>query len=349
MSANSYSCATGETKTSFLKYAAFLFGVAVFAAVAADFVLSARDKGSLSRKVFLAGWVAPPNASIYDGKTNKQGFVGDVLALKKPAGKRRVLLLGGSAAFVNNITGRLKTSLAKSETADYEVVGAAMPAHTSRSSVLKFSLLAPYRFNYVFIYHGINDLWANNVRRESYKDDYSHINSWYKSNALLKNCYLCRLLYNSTSETVANGGALPTAETENAARFRADISFRNNLKRLLEDIQESGAEPILLTFASNIAEDYSISAFNEKKLGYADSSSVLRTPIELWGSPEYVQEGLKRANNTIRMLGEELAVPIIDQQSRLSSDISNFQDVCHLSAVGAERFVKNIADYLLKN
>ena len=44
--------------------------------------------------------------------------------------------------------------------------------HTSRASVIKYDFLSKYRFDVVLIYEGINDLWANHVTPERFRDDY---------------------------------------------------------------------------------------------------------------------------------------------------------------------------------
>ena len=109
--------------------------------------------------------------------------------------KRGRYTLGGSALFNRRMTERLKERLARDAPRPVEVLGAALRAHTTWSSVHKYRHLARYGFDVVLIYHAINDLKANHVAREDFRPDYSQLGPWYRRGPLLDRSVVARLVH----------------------------------------------------------------------------------------------------------------------------------------------------------
>jgi hypothetical protein len=92
-----------------------------------------------------------------------------------------VLLLSGSALNVNfgPIGQPLAERLTQATGRRVRIVNGAMPGHTSLDNLYKYRQLAPAGVELVVVYHGLNELRANNAPPESFRGDYSHY-GWYE-------------------------------------------------------------------------------------------------------------------------------------------------------------------------
>jgi hypothetical protein len=324
-------------------YSLFLFSIVAGTTIILEFIILP-SKTNLPRDAFLMGFAATPNRLVDDTRINSMGFTGDSIDLMKPHGTIRILTLGGSAMFNRRMTERLKNRLNTISTQPIEIVGAALRTHTTMSSVLKYKLLSKYHFDLVLFYHGINDLWANHVAIEDFKDDYSHLDPRYKRNFLLDHSLICRNIYN---KWIYHKPAQVLQTT-----FRDDLPaekvFKRNLITLIKAIRQNGSTPILMTFACSIPPNYTIESFKSKALGYNNPTNYDSCPVELWGPPGYVREGLQEHNRIVRQLAKDYDVLLIDQEKLMGKDLYWFGDVCHLSVKGTEKFIRNIAGFFIE-
>lgn len=92
-----------------------------------------------------------------------------------------ILLLGGSVLSREwgQIEQCLSEQLAFNTKRKVRIFNLSKPAHTSRDNRLKYSALGAARFEMVVLYHGINEVRANNVPPELFREDYTHF-YWYK-------------------------------------------------------------------------------------------------------------------------------------------------------------------------
>ena len=317
------------------------------------------------RDILLMGFSAPPGITYYGTKINELGFTGKVPALQKPAGTARILTLGGSAFFNRNIGDRLSSKLDELMLKENnlvatraEVLGGALQRHTTRSSVLKFQALQRYGFDkengfdFVVVYHGINDLWANNVPKNQFRIDYAQLDPWYRHNMLLDNSLILRKIYNSWIYPFfysnQNDGGYPNKEHENQNNFASEKTFENNIQQLIDGVKQSGGTPVLLTFASYIPPQYTYELFDKGELGYNNPDKYNQTPIEMWGSIAYVNEGIARHNAVTRRLAFKNHVPLLDMEKLIGDDASKFSDVCHLSDSGTQYLVDVLAAFLVE-
>ena len=297
------------------------------------------------RDLGLMGFYAPPGMVVDDTRINSDGFTGHQLSrIDDAAGTVRILTLGGSTMFNRRMTERMIESWSDLLPTAPVIVGAALRTHTTRASVIKYKYhFSKHRFDYVLIYHGINDLWANNVPPDEFRADYSHQNPWGRRNLLLDNSVVARWVYNSRHSAQ---GAFPAVS--NQANFMAEKSFETNLRALVQAVRSTGGTPVLMTFASFIPEDYSLDRFKAGDLPYNNPSRYDYCAVELWGDTAYVKEGLERHNAIIFRLANELGVDLIDQDERLSGDPGNFGDPVHFSEAGTDRFIANLTEYLAR-
>src|SRR5262249_42908775 len=188
----------------------------------------------------------------------------------------------------------------------FEILGAALRSHTTRASLLKYQALSKYQFDYVSIYHGINDLWANHVPDADFRTDYGHLNPWYVRSWLLDSSLVARTIYNrfcrhrtkAFHEFLAHS---PKASV-NGANFRSVEAFESNLRRLIQLVRNDGGTPVLMTFARTILGNYNEGRFKAATLGYVNPEKYDQWPVELWGPVAYVREGLNRQDAVVRKL-----------------------------------------------
>lgn len=328
-----------------LAYAVYLLTLFALALAAAEFILLPRIGSSLPRAVQLMAFAAPPGALIDDTRISAMGFAGDAVEVTKPAGTRRVLMLGSSAFFNRRMAERLKERLASASPQRIEVVGAALRSHTTMSSVLKYRLLARYRFDDVLIYHGINDLWANLVPPEQFDENYAHLGCAYRRGVLLEHSLLARRLYDRFFCRV-DPPQFSKVALDNAAGFRSEATFRRNLRTIVAEARENGARPVLMTFGWSIPPGYTKERFAAGTVGYRNPDNYDAWGVELWGKPDDVREGLARHNQVIRALAAELNVPLIDIEALMEHDPAWFGDPCHLNEEGTERLVDYVARFM---
>jgi hypothetical protein len=292
----------------------------------------------LPRETWLMGFAAD-QARVDDVRISALGFAGDALAPRKPPGTLRLLTLGGSALFNRDFTERLRAHLLPRVPGRLEIVGGALRAHTSRSSVLKWRFLSRHDFDVVVIYEGINDLYANHVPPGLYREDYAHLGAWYVRHPLLDQSVIARLVYDAWLHRPVEGEAM-------ASGFRSIGSLRANLRDLVAATRAAGAEPVLSTFAWAIPSGYDREAFERGAAGYANPERYDPKPVEFWGPLPWVREGLVRTNVAIHEVARETGAPLFDAERILGRELRWFGDVCHPSAAGVERLGYALASFL---
>ena len=305
---------------------------------------------ALTREQLLFGLMAIPNVPVVDVELNSMGLAGDEIAPVRDKGAPiRVLTLGGSTMFLRNMTQRIKDHLTNGHPDHaFEVLGAAFPTHDSRQSVIKYDhLRKKLRFDYVIVYHGINDLWSNNVPRKDFQDDYSHVGPFHKRTWLLDRSLLARHIYKAywygkRDLWRASGRVFHEI---NGAQFASARALAANLDTIVGQVREDGAVPILMTFAWHIPKDYSLDAFISNRLGYSsDKVPPDCCDVGVWGPLDFVATGLAKHNAAIREVARIREVVMIDQEALLSTDVQHFQDVCHFSENGADKFARTVAE-----
>ena len=296
------------------------------------------------------GFAATPGANIDDQVINSMGFTGDVINQKKPNDSMRILLLGGSVMFNRHMSDKLKPKLQEIfPQKKIELVNASLRSHTTASSALKIKLLKEYQFDYVFIYHGINDLWVNHAAEENYQEDYSHFNSWYKRGWLLNNSTIARSAFNFFSllkPHVDRQYIFPKKEFMNRCDYCSTVSFANNINTIITTANAYHSKVLLITFAFNIPKNYSRNEFLENKLGYINPDNYNKTDVFNWGTPAYVTTGITKHNDIIRSIAKQQNTMLWDADKALSDHIEWFGDVCHFNDEGVDQFIHGLTVFL---
>lgn len=303
----------------------------------------------LNRPLLLMGFHAIPNKPVSGIEINNQGFAGDDIQIPKRNNTHRILVLGGSSVFNLSFAERLKTNISSQSESPIELESGALRAYTSASSLIQWKYyFYRYQFDTVFIYHGINELWMNRVKPEDFRRDYSHVHHAYKRNFILDHCLSCRFAYSLYNPPAAERTELP-------AGYISEATYENNIRELVNQIRAQGARPVLITMAFYIPDGYTDEKFRQLQAGYSAQIDFSGDwwPISLWGTPDYVRNGIQRNNNIIRRVSSEMQVDLIDLETTIDAQPSQkpslFGDICHFSDAGVDRFIEILTEWYIQN
>ncbi|MCH8333819.1 hypothetical protein IIC65_07795 [Candidatus Sumerlaeota bacterium] len=267
-----------------------------------------------------------------------------------------ILLLGASVINqgVSYIHETLERELNEASGQEVRIFNASADGHTTLDSYYKYRHLGEKEFDLVVVYHGINDVRANNCPPSVYREDYSHY-AWYRMiNAFEKRrAYrlfvfplTCRFLFITLQERLGLGEFISRDEPKSSkwlhhgAEIKSDGAFRRNLEGIVRLAEERGAGVLLMTFSFYVPEDYTHTKFKLRTLDYA----AHWFPIKMWGTPENVVEGIKRHNEVVRDLASGPGSPIlVDQERLIPFEGIYFYDICHFGPEGEQKFVENLA------
>jgi hypothetical protein len=277
-------------------------------------------------------------------------------------GQKNLLVLGGSVVFEDTVPLFIKDEYytismcgLKDLGSSFNVLNLAFPGHTSLDSRFKMAIAQEFKFDYVFIYHGINDVRSNNVRLKDYKIDYKHIQFYdelwtiyahKESKYLISPLYLELLskrilayldlreyihkeflsfLVNEDKDLIDKYFNLPCIRP-------SIISFQRNLNSILEMAFNHGIQPVLCTYAFYQPDNYSYTSFMKGELDYTGKLF----PTELYGPPSCIPYGIKGHNQVIRKTAKKHAnrLKFLNFEKILTKTGDNFTDICHLSIDG---------------
>ena len=227
--------------------------------------------------------------------------------------------------------------------------------HTTLDSFYKFAELSDLSFDLVIVYHGINEVRANNCPSSIYRDDYGHY-AWYETiNAMTEHAeisylvfpWTLRYAYLELKHRSYPEAYLPRHVPENhswikmGATVKTKDAFRQNMMSILRLARRHGSPVVAMTFAYYLPRGYTRDRFDRGQLGYAEASQA--KPVEIWGLPENVVNGIESHNRIIRDIGAgEVGVHLVDQEEAIPKSGRYFVDICHLSLEGQRLFVRNI-------
>jgi hypothetical protein len=229
-------------------------------------------------------------------------------------------------------------------------------SHTSRDSRLKYLALDGARFDWVVLYHGINDARANNAPPDRFRSDYSHF-AWYETanafashhgRSVLALPYTIRYLASRVRQALAPEQYLPRNRPHpewigHGGSLRSAAALEENLGAILDEAERRGDRVVLMTFATWVPEDYSLQAFAQKQLDYL----LHYSPLELWGRGDYVLRAVAAHNLMVRRLAAARAdVVFVDQARLMPGGERYFNDACHFTTTGSAVFVDHLLEAL---
>lgn len=315
--------------------------------------------------IFRLFWAVAFKVNPFDGDGLKNLFYPQVAQTEKEAadddGNIRVLLLGGSVLYSDygKFSEKLKDELRRMTGGDCEVYNASFPAHTSLDSYYKYKMLSNVRFDYVFFYHTINELRANNAPTAVYKRDYSHYSYYYLINSLMNDPlsrftvipFTVRYVMSRIGERTGLFVYVPTHYpkedwVEYGRYVKSAESFMKNMENIRKIAVSKNEKMIIGTFAHYIPENYSKELFDKKMLDYNEHYF----PVELWGDLENIKTGLLIHNFLIReVFSGKQGVLIANFESMIPEGREYFDDVCHMTEKGCSLMASELSDIILKD
>ncbi len=270
----------------------------------------------------------------------------------------KVLMLGGSVlnpefgSIGEVLEQRLSNSLGKT----VKLFNLAEMAHTSLDSYYKYKLLEDYKFDLVILYHGINELRANNCPPELFKLDYSHYGWYAELNTLSTDTFnnlltlpiafkliYAQYLHSSGRKEVFDPSYIKDEWLKFGFTIKTAEAFAINYKKII-DLAESKTEKLVLaSYAFYLPLSYNLSDFKKLALEYSDN----KYPVEIWGHPGNVRRGLKEHNQVIASLHlENPQTFYVDQNLLIPKRKLYFNDACHLTDSGCVKFVDNLLEVI---
>lgn len=201
--------------------------------------------------------------------------------------------------------------------------------------------LRKFKPDVIIVMHNINDLLINadfsRFSNGNFREDYGH---FLGPEALM-------IKYGSLAEFIFNNLKLlwyrPEPVDIKTDKFPGLVSFRNNLKTLTELARNSDTKIIFMTQPNiykqkmNSEELQSLNMLNREAIG-----DGIRWTYET------ALSGIKKYNDTIRELSDELNVPLVDLEKVVPKSLDYFYDDVHYTDKTYDLISSYLSDELLK-
>jgi hypothetical protein len=276
-----------------------------------------------------------------------------------------ILLLGGSPLHPTHgtIEKELSERLSALGLLSHRICNLSAPGHTTRDSYLKYSAIGRAAFDAVVVYHGINEVRANNCPPEVFDDTYSHY-TWYEErNRVHRHLrwmsatvipflleYVTAHLRNAVLKPPRVPIYAPRPEwVRHGSEVKTTGAFRRNLEEIIRIARGRGESVLVLSFAYYIPRRYTRRRFHAGELDYDSSlfpeATTVRAPVELWGDRWNVAEGLWMHNWAIDgVVKDNPDVRFLDMSRIIPAEGAYFRDVCHLSQKGCALFAEELGE-----
>ena len=298
-----------------------------------------------------------------------------------------LLILAGSVFFdyYGGPAMHLRTALEARGASNARVWNMAWPAHGSRDSLIKYRWLGHKRFDAVLVYHGINELRANNAPADRFRPDYAHM-AWYAEvNRVAGRPLAAPLSWLAVPRlagwtwagvdrllrppVVAVDGIPSPQAMADGGEIKTRASFRSNLQQIAVLARERGEPLILSTFAHHLDPAYSKERLlhdqglsearvrrgavrrldARRQLAYAAPLYAdFAQPNEIWGRTEHLLAGLAAHNQAVRDLAEEMKLGWVDGEAAVPKSADQFIDLCHLAPAGVGSLTRALAPAILE-
>ncbi|MFI5218185.1 MAG: hypothetical protein ACHQNT_01765 [Bacteroidia bacterium] len=236
---------------------------------------------------------------------------------------------------------------------DFRIFNLSTAGHTSMDSYFKYEFLKDKKFDLVLFYSGINESRANNCPTDVFKNDFSHY-VWYKQlHALRRHKEICFTAlpytleycliylddYFGFSKNISLYG-INKEWMDYGSVLKAQTTYKENLSGIIDLSKKKNEKLLLMTLAYYLPANYSLEKFKSKSLDYSNHGS----PVEIWGKPENVVAGIEMHNRIVKQLAVTNAgnVLFIDMETKLPKGKKYFNDICHFTHTGSEKFADEV-------
>ena len=301
---------------------------------------------------------------------NSNGFRGEEIQKKKPAGVYRIFILGGSTVLNRPVpfeenSARVLEKMLNSYYTDkkFEVMNAGAEDYTTEHSIIQYMFkIKDFQPDLIIMYHGINDMTAsctpNYNSYGEYKSDYSNkystlynmVINYFKPKPiviLLSYDFVRHFLVSSLYSDILNpfrtyNGNLPDPSDKPAPMdFPSIESYKRNLQDMINVTKADGVKLILGDQPS---------LFN-KKLNLALQWQVQRICVKNNAYPniDSITNGLNNFNNAAKTIAEENNIPFVDIASMLPKNLNYFWDIVHFKANSNKIVAQAFFDSIVSN
>jgi hypothetical protein len=233
----------------------------------------------------------------------------------------------------------------------------ACPAHCSRDNLFKYKALEGRRYDVVVVYETINEVRANNCPARLFRPDYGHY-GWYELFNVFDRHrrwidvtvipYAMDYSFHRIKQVLRPGLYVPNYDADvprawiaEGAEIKTDVPYARNLDAIADIASNRHEALVLMTYTHYVPPDYSLAAFTNKALDYADYA----LPIEVWGEPANVVKGIEAHNAKVReIVGRRPEVRFVDMAVLIPKEGRYYRDICHLSPEGCTLFARAVAD-----
>lgn len=296
---------------------------------------------------------------------NSRGFRGAEFTASPAPGTTRIVALGDSCTFGTytylerdgrpavSVTDAIATSypamlhqlLDRSGAGRYEVINAGVPGYASRQIALwlEGEILA-YRPSVVVVYVGWNDL--NNAFSPGWRPEWATYGGWRRAlvesgagrvahqvlrrSAMIETAYGARMARLGTSGS-AHGARLSAATVREHGTHAIDL-LGTNLGLLVQRAKARGTSVVLVTLPSVVTP--------------ALDAATLRAHdrVGRWDDRAAMETLLAALNRTVRVVGRERGVPVVDLAAIFASRDTRalFSDDSHPNAAGSALVAEEI-------
>jgi len=284
--------------------------------------------------------------------------------------KKNILILGGSTVSDETINiktkeGEVKTCFCHLSTMfpdnRYNILNLAQAGHNSLDSYIKYHLTREVKFDYVFLYDGINDLRTNNCETYRFNQDYKQIEFYddisivqeHKEIEYITFIFLIHWTYHLWKKRnktyipkeifpgLINGK--PEKVCLEGKNVKSAKTFKKNVEKILDIATKKKEKIIISSFAYYIPLTYSLEAFKKKALDYDQQIY----PIELYGLPNNIEKGLQIHNKILSGFRRKKNILYLDLNKVIPKNKKYFDDICHLNKNGCE-LMKNSIIYIVE-
>lgn len=275
--------------------------------------------------------------------------------------ERVILILGGSvvSSVWTGMENRIDSIIKKSNGFDdVKVINVAIPANTSRDNFIKYKLLQNEHFDLIIYYEAINENRANNIPKEKFEDDYSHM-KWYSDiNLILAHPemnmtvipYVIHLAGKRLSDKLTHKEYLSyEIVNEENVKYGGDIktgvSYLKNLSGIADLAKNKNEKLLLVKYGSYFPPNVELVGKKDeiKYFTKCFGSSL----ISLWGTGSHVRRGIQVHNEMLEKVAKTHNTYLFDMDSVLPKDSTFFCDVCHLSEKGAQLYANKLTEFIV--
>jgi hypothetical protein len=294
-----------------------------------------------------------PNARFQKWRINSYGFRGAEIDREKRDGVTRIIVVGASESFGlhedegGEYPARMQAMLDARFPGEYQVLNAACPGLTTVPIHFYYnSWLKSFNPDLV-VYYPAADAYLNNKAPSSEYVPREHPSPLPRVSRLAEKAKIV------LKEFIPLGWQISARRFLNnrkLAKRPSDWSwtepppervrlFREHLTSFATDVLDDSVRFVIATKASSISDE--LNEFDRMNM-------VMWRRWHLRSSHECLIEFYAAANETVREVGAELSIPIVDLEPQIPKTAEYFADVHHFTAKGAEMVASAMVETILK-